>query len=202
MNGRRAHGVTPRGQGVRKQGVSGADELWFVTNDQDSHLPQRSGSFQAMVRAGNSVTAYLRTGKGEPVILLRRAHHADALWGLILSEVSHSFRAIVPEHAPTGEEFATWFRSFLDGLGLTAISVVADAHFAIRCAQSGLLDAEWLTVLVVVSSIAERDVVAEALRTPAGETVNAAIVVDDAESPHAVATTAVNHLKSLRASLG
>jgi hypothetical protein len=176
-------------------------DLWFVTNDQDSHLPQRSGSFQAIVRAGNSITAYLRTGKGEPVILLRRATHADLLWGHVLAEVSHSFRAIVPEHAPVGDEFATWFRSFLDGLGLSAIRVVADAHFAIRCAESGLLDAEWLTVLVVVSSIAERDLVANALRA-AGAPVATAIVVDEADNPLTVATTAVNHLRTLTTSPG
>jgi hypothetical protein len=103
-----------------------------------------------MVRAGNSVTAYLRTGRGDPVVLLRRAQHADALWGIALGEVSQSFRAIVPEHAPPGAEFGPWFRTFLDGLGLGAVRVVSDAHFGQCCADAGLLDPDWLSMLVVL----------------------------------------------------
>lgn len=103
-----------------------------------------------MVRAGNSVTSYLRTGRGDPVVLLRRPRHQDALWGVLLGEVSHTFRAIVPEHSPTGAEFGDWFRSFLDGLGLGAVGVVSDAHFGMCCLEANLLDPDWLSALVVV----------------------------------------------------
>lgn len=133
-----------------KRRVSDSSELLPVTNDRNPDLPQRSGSFQAMVRAGNSVTAYLRTGRGDPVVLLRRAQHADALWGIVLGEVSQSFRAIVPEHAPPGAEFGPWFRAFLDGLGLGTVRVVSDAHFGRCCADAGLLDPDWLSMLVVL----------------------------------------------------
>jgi hypothetical protein len=134
-----------------------------VTNDRSSDIPQRSGSFQAMVRAGDSITAYLRTGKGNPVILLRRNGHADALWGLVLAEVGKGYRAIIPERAPHGAEFADWFRSFVDGLGLGAAGVVADAHFGACFSDVRLLDPDWLTTLVVVCDRDEADAVRAAL---------------------------------------
>jgi hypothetical protein len=171
-----------------------------VTNDRTSDLPQRSGSFQAMVRAGDSVTAYLRTGKGEPVVLLRRAGHADALWGLLLAEVSSAFRAILPEQAPPGDSFASWFRSFLDGLGLGTVRVVADAHFGVRCAESGLLDPDWLTILVVVTDDVEHSAVRrafeETIATNGPSNVPTTIIVNDGASWHAVAADTVARLRS------
>lgn len=175
-----------------------------MTYDRTSDLPQRSGSFQAMVRAGNSVTAYLRTGKGEPVVLLRRTGHDDALWAYLLAEVSNSFRAILPEQAPQGADFASWFPSFLDGLGLGAVRVVADAHFGVRCAETGLLDPDWLTVLVVVSNRDEHDRVSNALAAGvrAEPAIPTTIVTSDADDPYAVAAHAVHLLKAAKTSTG
>ena len=168
----------------------------YVTYNQTSDLPQRSGSFQALVRAGNSVTAYVRTGKGEPVIILRRAGYAEQHWAVVLDQVATSYRAIVPEKAPEGSEFPAWFRSFLDGLGLGTVRVVADAHFGVRCTESGLLDPEMLTVLVVVSHAAEYDAITRSLARETVMRVPALIVSADGEDPQAVALLTVRQLQS------
>ncbi len=167
-----------------------------MTTNHYSDLPQRSGSFQAMVRAGDSVTAYLRTGKGPPVILLRRAEHADPLWGLVLGEVARAHRAILPERAPDGAGFGAWFRSFLDGLGFGAVRVAADAHFGVLCAESGVLEPDWLTALVVVSQPADYDAVARALGAIGDSRVPSCIVRADAGDPRAVAILTVQQLQS------
>lgn len=197
-----AHGRLFRGRGTGKRAVSVAREVSSVTYDRISDLPQRSGSFQAMVRAGESVTAYLRTGKGEPVVLLRRASLADGLWGAVLNEVATAFRAILPERAPEGDDFASWFRSFVDGLGLGAVRVVADAHFGLRCAETGLLDPDWLTMLVVVANEEERSAVAAVLAGLPDAQVATAILITDGETPVTIATRTVQQLKDSHPSIG
>ena len=167
----------------------------YVTYNQTPDIPQRSGSFQALVRAGNSVTAYIRTGKGEPVIILRRAGYAEQLWALVLDQVATGFRAIVPESAPEGSEFAAWFRSFLDGLGLGTVRVVADAHYGVRCAESGLLDPEMLTVLVVISHAAEYDAISRSLARESVVRVPAIIVSADTNDPQEIALLTVRQLQ-------
>jgi len=169
-----------------------------VTYERTSDLPQRSGSFQAMVRAGDSVTSYLRTGKGEPVVLLRRTRHLEPLWGIVLAEVSHSFRAIVPEHAPDGEHFATWFRSFLDGLGLGAVRVVSDAHFGMCCVDAGVLDPDWLSVLVVLAESGEAQRLAHLLEANQAPAVTTALVLTDDADAYGVAERALVHLGDSR----
>jgi len=169
-----------------------------VTYDRSSDLPQRSGSFQAMVRAGNSVTSYLRTGRGDPVVLLRRPRHEDALWGVLLAEVSHTFRAIVPEHSPTGAEFGEWFRSFLDGLGLGAVGVVSDAHFSMCCLDANLLDPDWLSTLVVVdsaASCAEVAAIFASTDTAIAARVQVSAIPSDDVDQHDVAVRAVQQLR-------
>lgn len=196
MSPRGAHGELPlRGRSDGKRTVSSTSEFRTVTYDRNSDLPQRSGSFQAMVRAGESVTAYLRTGKGEPVVLLRRTSNGDSIWGLLMGEVSNSFRVIVPERAPEGDDFAQWFRSFLDGLGLGTVRVVADAHFGARCAETGLLDPDWLTMLVVVSNAAEQATVTAAFAAYADAGVATTILTTDGEDPMHIASRTVQQLK-------
>jgi len=149
-----------------------------------------------MVRAGNSVTAYVRTGKGEPVLILRRPGYAEPLWALVLDQVATSYRAILPEKAPEGAEFAPWFRSFLDGLGLGIVRVVADAHYGVRCAESGLLDPELLTVLVVLSDAAEYDAITRSLARESVVRVPAIIVSTDTNDPQEIALLTVRQLQS------
>lgn len=187
---------------ARKHSVSKSNDNIGVTTDRISDIPQRSGSFQAMVRVGDAVTAYLRTGKGEPVIVLRRADAPDVLWAHVLAEVSSRFRAILPERAPEGAAFAPWFRSFLDGLGLGAVRVVADAHFGICCTQSGVHDPDWISMLVIVADRMPLDELERAINTIRMQTETEARVSDspttlmaaDLATPQATAAAIVQQL--------
>jgi hypothetical protein len=171
-------------------------KLSFVTTNRTSDLPQRSGSFQAMVRAGDSLTSYLRTGKGAPVILLRRATHDARLWELLLGDVSSAFRVILPEHAPHGAEFGSWFRSFLDGLGLGAVQVVADAHYGLCCIDAELLEPDWIRVLIVVSNADEHAQLRVALDARAASGVSTAVHVLHADNaPEAIAAHTLQLLR-------
>ena len=96
-----------------------------------------SDSHRATVYAGPSATDYVRAGKGATVLLLAR-HAPHPLFATL---VAH-FRVIAPEppHRIASHEhgwgsaqpFASWLRGFLDGLGLSRVSLVADESFGLR----------------------------------------------------------------------
>ena len=107
-----------------------------MTYDKTAELP-RSGTFRAMVRAGDSVTAYLRTGNGKPVILLRTSAQHERLWAIMLDQLSLGFRVIVPEVAPDPLSLDEWFAAFHDGLGIGAVSLVVDDNYAAAATHLG-----------------------------------------------------------------
>lgn len=123
----------------------------MVTYDKTADIP-RSGRFRAMVRAGESVTAYLRTGNGKPVILLRVADHHDRLWALTLEQLSLGHRVILPELAPDPSTLDDWFGAFHDGLGIGAASLVVDDNYAVPALRLALAHGSRVERLVFVST--------------------------------------------------
>lgn len=91
----------------------------------DSELPQRSGTFRAVVRVGATITEYLRSGRGRPVLMLRPPEPTGPLWDELLATTAGSLKVIVPEVMPQADDPAAWFAAFLDGLGLQQVAVVA-----------------------------------------------------------------------------
>jgi hypothetical protein len=128
----------------------------MVTYDQSAELP-RSGAFRAVVRAGESVTAYLRTGNGKPVVLLRAADHPVRLWEQTLAQLSLGFRVIVPELAPDPATLSEWFAAFHDGLGIGAVCLVVDDSYAAAAIALTLGHGSRIERLVFVSRGAEAD---------------------------------------------
>lgn len=88
-------------------------------------LPQRSGTFRAVVHAGTAATAYLRIGTGRPVVCLRST--ATPAWDLLIARLSSAFCVLVPDLPATTPAAPDWLTSFLDGLGLTDAIVVAES---------------------------------------------------------------------------
>lgn len=123
----------------------------MVTQDKTADVPPRSGRFRAMVRAGESVTAYLRTGNGKPVILLRVADHHDRLWALALEQLSLGFRVILPELSPDPSTLDDWFETFHDGLGIGAASLVVDDNYTVAALRLAVASGSRVDRLVIVS---------------------------------------------------
>lgn len=104
------------------------------------------------MRAGNAVVAYLRTGNGQPVLLLRRAGTDDALWAALLETTATRFRVILPESMPEVASFTEWFAAFHDGLGLGPVRVVADATYGLPVLRLTLLQGERIERVVMLTN--------------------------------------------------
>ncbi|MES2521100.1 MAG: hypothetical protein V4617_00275 [Gemmatimonadota bacterium] len=113
--------------------------------------PPRSGTFHAVVRAGDSVTPYVRMGNGKPVLILRQSGRQSALWSMILTGLSTTNRVMMPEVSPELSTLAEWFEAFHDGLGIGSVRIVADERYAIAVLRLALLHSDRVGPVVVVS---------------------------------------------------
>ena len=92
-------------------------------------------------------TAYRRAGQGEPVLLLaaRESASSTELFGA-LARSHRVYAPVLPTgvgEAPTGRarpELTAWLRGFLDALGVTRISIMADETIGAAAIAFALLD--------------------------------------------------------------
>lgn len=113
--------------------------------------PPRSGTFHAVVRAGDSVTPYVRMGNGKPVLILRQSGRQSALWSMILTGLSTTNRVMMPEVSPELSTLAEWFEAFHDGLGIGSVRIVADERYGLAVLRLALLHSDRVGPVVVVS---------------------------------------------------
>lgn len=103
-----------------------------------------AGASRATVFAGGAQTAYVRMGRGAPLLFLRGRRDLLPISGeLIRSLVEDRFSLIVPQTiaaiepvAATGIEqarlgFSTWLRDFLDGLGIERTGLIAEPELGL-----------------------------------------------------------------------
>ena len=112
----------------------------------------RSGTFHAIVRAGDSVTPYVRMGNGKPVLILRQSGRQSALWSMILTGLSTTNRVMMPEVSPELSTLAEWFTAFHDGLGIGPVRIVADERYGLAVLRLALLHGDRVAQVVVLSS--------------------------------------------------
>ena len=105
----------------------------------DTRMSARAGApARAVVSARGVDTHYLRAGSGEAVVLLTQDHGDDGAYAAFAS-LARNARVIAP-YVPAKLPFGEWLRDFLDGLGLTSVTLVADAPMSSRACDYAALD--------------------------------------------------------------
>lgn len=122
-----------------------------MTNDQPSSSPPRSGTFHAIVRAGESVTPYVRMGSGKPVLILRQSGRQSALWSSILTGLASGHRVIMPEVSPPLATLAEWFVTFHDGLGCGPLRIVTDERYGLAVMRLALVHVDRIERVVAIT---------------------------------------------------
>ena len=79
----------------------------------------------AEVRVGDHVTRYVRRGSGSPVILLGASVNGGSIWPTLVETLSARHRLVIPETPKTEPDVAAWLRSFMEGIGVSSVVLVA-----------------------------------------------------------------------------
>ena len=88
--------------------------------------PLPPDAVRCRVVAGETDTHYSRAGRGEPVVILPADCDTAAR---LLAELPRRFQGLAPDPR-VQNDFSTWFRGFLDALGIPAVSLIVDSAFA------------------------------------------------------------------------
>lgn len=106
---------------------------------------------RAVVHAGTHQTTYLVAGSGPPVVLLHGPRGARLAWGALAEILGGRRRLVAPESpAPAPHAFSAWLRTFLDGLGLAKVGIVAQDEFALAALTFALLEPDRVERLALV----------------------------------------------------
>ena len=106
----------------------------------------------AEVRTANHATRYQRfgAGAGTPVVILLPASAEANVWPELFDSLSTQRRVYLPDLPDSSECFSPRMRSFLDGVGLFNVTLVAPASFCIPALEFALLDPDRITRLILV----------------------------------------------------
>ncbi|PYP79676.1 MAG: hypothetical protein DMD35_07550 [Gemmatimonadetes bacterium] len=104
------------------------------------------------MRAHDQVMRYRRAGVGRPLIVLRGADCACALWPELDAELVARFRVFTPELPVECQDVAAWVGDFLDGIGLHRVVVLAAEPCCLSALELALLDVDRVETLVLVPS--------------------------------------------------
>jgi hypothetical protein len=123
----------------------------------------------AEVRAAEHVTRYFRRGAGAPVVVLGAFDGSEHLWPDLVESLPMRHRVYFPESSAAGSDFTNWLLTFLDGLGVPPVVLLAAGPHCAGALELGRLAPEQLGRLVVVpASQVEADRMTAAL-TASGE---------------------------------
>ena len=147
-----------------------------------SHASSSTLGRWAEVRAAEHVTRYFRRGAGAPVVVLGAFDGSEHLWPELVEALPLRHRVYFPESSAAGGDFPTWLLTFLDGLGVPPVVLVAAGPHCSAALELARLAPEQLGRLVVVAANqAEADRVTAAL--PASGDVTLPVMILGRECP-------------------
>jgi hypothetical protein len=106
----------------------------------------------AEVRVGEHVTRYVRRGSGSPIVLLAADIEADPIWGPLVDTLGPSHRLFIPEPQQNGTQSLACLRGFIEGVGLSGITIVAGGASAAPALELAIGDDFTVHKLVLITS--------------------------------------------------
>jgi hypothetical protein len=114
-------------------------------------VPPRPAESWAEVRARGHVVRYRRSGTGRPVVVFGLPEHADTAWPELLDALGAAFRLLVPEPPPSEEDIPCWLSSFLEGLGISSVRILAAGRLCSPVLQLALVEGEQIAGVVLIT---------------------------------------------------
>ena len=79
----------------------------------------------AEVRVGDHVTRYVRRGSGSPVVVVGANADQNVVWAPLVDALAGNHRLIIPQLPRSEPDVASWLRSFIEGIGLSSVVLIA-----------------------------------------------------------------------------
>jgi pimeloyl-ACP methyl ester carboxylesterase len=92
------------------------------------------------------------SGTGTPVVILLPATSDANVWPELFDALSADRRVYLPDLPDTELSFAIRMRAFLDGLGLSPVTLIAPGSFCVPALEFALLEPDRLQRLVLIPS--------------------------------------------------
>ena len=144
------------------------------------------------VRAADHVTRYTRTGAGEPVLVLDTPAVVGALWPDLYGRLAEHHRVILPEVPGAAEaHFYRWLRGFVEGVGLSVMTVIAAGELCVPALEFALLDPDRINRLVLVPSGRGDETALGGTLTPTLSSARVAVLVVRRDAPSGEAIGAI-----------
>lgn len=141
-----------------------------------------SDSF-AQVRSADYTTRYIRVGAGQPVIVVDATMSPESLWPDLIGRLTDGRRLIIPEVQGGPDRFTPWLRSFLDGMGLPPVILVAAGDLCLASLEFALLEAERVERLLLVPSGSAEETGLVSVMTPSVGSKTVAMLVIRRDCP-------------------
>lgn len=141
-----------------------------------------SDSF-AQVRSADYTTRYIRVGAGQPVIVVDATMSPGSLWPELIGRLADGRRLIIPEVNGGHDRFAPWLRSFLDGMGLPPVTLIATGELCLRSLEFALLESERVERVVLVPSGAADETGLAGVMTPSIGTRSVSVLIVRRDCP-------------------
>jgi pimeloyl-ACP methyl ester carboxylesterase len=120
----------------------------------------------AQVRSADYTTRYVRLGAGQPVIIVDPTMSSNALWPDLIGKLAEGRRLILPEVQGGQDRFSAWLRSFLDGMGLPPVTLVATGELCLASLEFALLEPDRIARLVLVPTGSAQETGLASVMTP------------------------------------
>ena len=104
---------------------------------------------RAEVCANDRIMHYRRSGAGLPILLMFAAPATTPLTDELTRVLATKFRLIVPE-MPLGINPTDWIAEFLEGIGLTAVTLIAAGPFCMAAIELALRDDDQVSRLALI----------------------------------------------------
>ena len=142
----------------------------------------------AQVRSADYTTRYIRIGAGQPVLIIDATMDPSSVWSELIGRLANGRRVILPEVQGGADRFVEWLRSFLDGMGLPPMTLIATGALCVPALEFALLEPDRIERLVLVPTGGAEATGLAGEMTPAlsGATVAILIVRRDCPAADAV----------------
>ena len=84
----------------------------------------------AEVRVGDHVIRYVRRGTGSSIVVVGGDSDANPGWRQLIQNLAASHRVIVTQPPPVDADVSSWLRGFIEGVGLTSVTLIAGGTVA------------------------------------------------------------------------